>query len=257
MVLESGSNSSMAASPGSKRSRDPEEEVYVDNLHSHKRYLSEIMASSLNGLTVEDSLTENLMQSPSRSETNFYPREECVPYSPMSEDSEDCRFCETPLNSSIIQSDPFSSPTSPVSPHRHQKQFIGHSSLNPYPLPGCTLPSVVCSNPRHRSSDSEGRFPSSPNDMCHTADLRRAALLRSVQMRTQPHFSQPFELPFNSGHESMQSEEDGDGEGEDQPFSCIKNSDDDTAGYQSPDHIPDYVDDCSAATVGDVSSDRN
>ncbi|KAJ0978614.1 hypothetical protein J5N97_014088 [Dioscorea zingiberensis] len=236
----------MAASPGSKRGRDPEEEVYLDNLRSHKRYLSEIMASSLNGLTVEDPLTENLMQSPSRSETNCYPREECIPYSPMSEDSDDSRFCETPLNSSMIQSDPFSSPTSPVSPHRHQKQFTGYSSFNPYPLPGCTLPSVVCSHPRHRGSDSEGRFPSSPNDMCHSADLRRAALLRSVQMRAHPHYSQPYELPFTSGHENMQSEE----EGEDQPFSCIKNSDDDTTVYQSPDHIPDYVEDCSAAVDG-------
>jgi hypothetical protein len=27
---------------GGKRGRDPEEDVYVDNLHSHKRYLSEV-----------------------------------------------------------------------------------------------------------------------------------------------------------------------------------------------------------------------
>ncbi|KAL0903172.1 hypothetical protein M5K25_027529 [Dendrobium thyrsiflorum] len=64
---------STAASPGGKRGRDREEEVYLDNLHSHKRYLSEIMASSLNGLTVGDSLAENLMESPMRSESICYP----------------------------------------------------------------------------------------------------------------------------------------------------------------------------------------
>jgi len=31
-----------SSSPSSKRTRDPEEEVYVDNLRSHKRYLSEV-----------------------------------------------------------------------------------------------------------------------------------------------------------------------------------------------------------------------
>ncbi|KAJ4905474.1 hypothetical protein Rs2_09132 [Raphanus sativus] len=36
---------------------------------------------------------------------------------------------------------------------------------------------------RQRGSDAEGRFPSSPSDICHS---RRTALLRSVQMRTQP-----------------------------------------------------------------------
>lgn len=35
-------SSSTVASPSGKRSRDPEDEVYVDNLHSHKRYLSEV-----------------------------------------------------------------------------------------------------------------------------------------------------------------------------------------------------------------------
>lgn len=32
-------------SGGGKRGRDPEEDVYVDNLHSHKRYLSEVSLS--------------------------------------------------------------------------------------------------------------------------------------------------------------------------------------------------------------------
>ena len=30
------------STPNGKRSRDPEDEVYLDNLHSHKRYLSEV-----------------------------------------------------------------------------------------------------------------------------------------------------------------------------------------------------------------------
>ena len=33
---------SSGGSGGGKRGRDPEEGVYVDNLHSHKRYLSEV-----------------------------------------------------------------------------------------------------------------------------------------------------------------------------------------------------------------------
>lgn len=37
----------VACSSG-KRSRDPEDEVYVDNLNSHKRYLSEVIYSSFN-----------------------------------------------------------------------------------------------------------------------------------------------------------------------------------------------------------------
>ncbi|CAN4113423.1 unnamed protein product [Withania somnifera] len=66
--------SSSSPSGSGKRNRDPEDEVYVDNLHSHKRYLSEIMASSLNGLTVGDTLPDNIVDSPSRSETMLYIR---------------------------------------------------------------------------------------------------------------------------------------------------------------------------------------
>ncbi|XP_066362251.1 uncharacterized protein [Miscanthus floridulus] len=93
------------SSGGGKRGRDPEEDVYVDNLHSHKRYLSEpllcttvaaffsnslgspgdlIMASSLNGLSVGDSLPDNIMESPARSETASCFRDEILSqYSPM------------------------------------------------------------------------------------------------------------------------------------------------------------------------------
>ncbi|KAJ6729394.1 hypothetical protein OIU85_020323 [Salix viminalis] len=66
-------STSTPSTPNGKRSRDLEDEVYLDNLHSHKRYLSEIMASSLNGLTVGDPLQENLMESPARSaDTMFF-----------------------------------------------------------------------------------------------------------------------------------------------------------------------------------------
>ncbi|MCE3215719.1 hypothetical protein HAX54_003287 [Datura stramonium] len=75
-AIAAASSSSATSSPtgSAKRNRDPEDEVYVDNLHSHKRYLSEIMASSLNGLTVGDTLPDNIVDSPSRSENMLYIR---------------------------------------------------------------------------------------------------------------------------------------------------------------------------------------
>ncbi|CAD5166181.1 unnamed protein product [Musa acuminata subsp. malaccensis] len=252
-------STSAAASPtGVKRGRDPEEEVYLDNFHSHKRYLSEvppsppIMASSLNGLSVEDSLAaENLMESPARSESACYPRDEiALQYSPMSEDSDDCRYCETPLHTTISQSDAMSSPTSPVSPHRHQNPFSTFATATQYPLNTCNVAAVMCSHPRQRGSDSEGRFPSSPNDMCHTTDLRRAALLRSVQMRAQPHCSVAYELPFSSGQENMQSTE----PGEDRSFSCVKGLDDETC-YQSTENEADYIEECSSS-LGRLSDSK-
>ncbi|EPS66940.1 hypothetical protein M569_07837, partial [Genlisea aurea] len=176
----SPSSSSAAASPQcGKRSRDPEDEVYVDNLHSHKRYLSEIMASSLNGLTVGDQLSAHLMDSPIRSETSMhYLRDDIsVQYSPMSEDSDESRCYDC-----CSSSQPESAPTSPVSsspsPYRYQKPFSGGG--------GGGSSTSTPPQSRQRGSDGEGRFPSSPSDICHSADLRRAALLRSVQMRTQP-----------------------------------------------------------------------
>lgn len=194
------------SSPSGKRSRDPEDEVYVDNLHSHKRYLSEIMASSLNGLTVGESLSENLMDSPARSEGMCYPRDEvCSQYSPMSEDSDDTRYYDT------SQHDGLSNPSSPVSPHRYQRPLAGFSSSPPpysYPSLSCNITDRACSQPRQRGSDSEGRFPSSPSDICHSADLRRAALLRSVQMKAQPPSPPAFESPYNSSEESMPNVED-------------------------------------------------
>lgn len=42
-AASSSCSTSAAVSPGgTKRGRDPEEEVYLDNFHSHKRYLSEV-----------------------------------------------------------------------------------------------------------------------------------------------------------------------------------------------------------------------
>ncbi|KAL2323692.1 hypothetical protein Fmac_028071 [Flemingia macrophylla] len=200
-----GSPSPSASSPSGKRTRDPEEEVYLDNLRSHKRYLSEIMASSLNGLTVGDSLPDNLMESPARSEGMFSFRDDMSSqYSPMSEDSDDLRFCETPVHS--CSSQPDSLPSSPVSPHRYQKPQNVVSSASPSSSSNAshssTVCTVTCSQPRQRGSDnSEGRFPSSPSDICHSADLRRAALLRSVQMRTQSPGSASLDLPFGSNQD--------------------------------------------------------
>ncbi|XP_059659384.1 uncharacterized protein LOC132306146 [Cornus florida] len=210
---------SASASPCGKRSRDPEDEVYVDNLHSHKRYLSEIMASSLNGLTVGDPLPENIMESPARSESMFYLRDDVsLQYSPMSEDSDDSRYSETPTNTCLSQPD--SLPSSPVSPYRYQRPLSGFysaPSTASYPSHCSSLPAVTSSQPRQRGSDSEGRFPSSPSDMCHSADLRRAALLRSVQMRTQPPGPPSFELPFSPGQDPGHNIE-----AEDRPCSYMK-----------------------------------
>lgn len=201
--MGSESAPSSSSSPSGKRSRDVEDEVYIDNLHSHKRYLSEIMASSLNGLTVGDPPPENLMESPARSESSLYSsfRDDIsLQYSPMSEDLDDSRYCETQLNS--CSSQPDSVPTSPVSPCRNQRTPNGFSSI------AMTSFSITSSQPRQRGNDSEGRFPSSPSDICHSADLRRAALLRSVQMRTQPMGPSSFELPFSTVQESMPIVED-------------------------------------------------
>ncbi|XP_076936532.1 uncharacterized protein LOC143603682 [Bidens hawaiensis] len=194
-------SSSTVASPSGKRSRDPEDEVYVDNLHSHKRYLSEIMASSLNGLSVGDTLTENLMDSPARSDTMFYLRDELpLQYSPMSEDLDECRYYESNACSpSLSQTD--SQPTSPVSPYRFQR--LAATTFSPGPVyPGA--PSVTPSQARQRGSKPEGRFPSSPSDICHSADLRRAALMRSVQMRTQPVCSSQLDAGFSPMQEVVQ-----------------------------------------------------
>ena len=59
------SNSGGSSSTSCPVNRDSEEEVDLDNLCSHKRYLREIVASSLNGLIVGASLPDDLMKSQS------------------------------------------------------------------------------------------------------------------------------------------------------------------------------------------------
>ncbi|KAM0834773.1 hypothetical protein ACQ4PT_063370 [Festuca glaucescens] len=280
---EGAALSSPASSPGggsgggAKRGRDPEEDVYVDNLNSHKRYLSEIMASSLNGLSVGDSLADNIMESPARSESPSCVRDEIISqYSPMSEDSDDYRYYDTQLNPNGSQGDAMVSPsTSPMSsPHRFQKPQAGFLPSTPYSLPSCSLSSVACSHTR-RGSENEGRFPSSPNDMCHGADLRRTALLRSVHMRV--HGPHAYDMSFGGrqeqehvhehedehGHEHhvhVHEDEHGHEHLEDldgsERSSCRKSIDHEATGYQGAEnsygrqeHDIDYINRCTPDDV--------
>ncbi|ESQ37864.1 hypothetical protein EUTSA_v10028896mg [Eutrema salsugineum] len=151
------------------------------------------MACSLNGLTVGDSLPVNMLESPARSESFLYHRDDLpLQYSPMSEDSDEARFFEDPTTTTTSNSLE-SRPTSPVSPYRYQRPLtstnpssstISHTSISTNAA--TTTTATTTPQSRQRGSDTEGRFPSSPSDICHSGDLRRTALLRSVQMRTQP-----------------------------------------------------------------------
>ncbi|PIA60333.1 hypothetical protein AQUCO_00300082v1 [Aquilegia coerulea] len=245
-MVESSSSPS-----ANKRSRDPatEDEAYLDNFHSHKRYLSEIMASSLNGLTVGESMPQNLLESPARSETMSYLRDDVSwQYSPMSEDSDDAQYSETPINSSIAPSDSLS--TSQSSPHRHQRLLSG-AMVTSYPSMSCNLTAVACSQPRQRGSDSEGRFPSSPSDICHSPDLRRAALLRSVQMRVQSPAPPSYDLPSSPEQESMQNME-----AEDHPCSCEKSLVDECVCQNQQQSSNLYVEECSSIKVPESELSR-
>ncbi|KAH7439878.1 hypothetical protein KP509_04G079900 [Ceratopteris richardii] len=190
---------------GSKRVR-PDDEVYLDNFHSHKRYLSEVMASSLNSLKVGDSLSGGLkgssqasdpIDSPALTETcgiskslSSYPSngdELSTLDSYMSDESDNdsvcyrtgrvyyrnpqralSSFCESGIASPVKSSKGVSSGTNAI---------ISGFSMSSPPLP--------CIQSKQRVPDAEARFPSSPSDPCYSADLRRAALLRSLQMRAQ------------------------------------------------------------------------
>jgi hypothetical protein len=179
----------------------------------------------------------------------------------MSEDSDDYRCYDTQLNPIMSQTDPMVSPsTSPMSsPHCHQKPQSPLLPSNPYPHPSCSVSSGVCSHAR-RGSDNEGRFPSSPNDMCHGADLRRTALLRSVQMRVQgPH---AYDFSFRQEQEHAQEHED---EHEHGHLDCLEEAErqpscrrsiDDEVGFRRPDpdrdfgqpeHDIDYIGNCPSA----------
>jgi hypothetical protein len=178
-------------------------------------------------------------------------------YSPMSEDSDDYRSYDIQLNPNMSQTDPMVSPsTSPMSsPHHHQKPQSALLPSNHYPLPSCSLSSVVCSHAR-RGSDNDGRFPSSPNDMCHGADLRRTALLRSVQMRVQGPYGYDYSFRQQEhAHEHDEHEHEhleGLEEAERQP-SCRKSIEDEV-GFQrphhdfgQPEHDIDYIGNCPSS----------
>eukprot|EP00250_Pteridium_aquilinum_P029705 c39983_g1_i1 orf=64-1191(+) len=193
---------------GSKRTR-PEDEVYLDNFHAHKRYLSEVMASSLNGLKVGDTIsggskvvsqTFDPIDSPALTETggfskslSSYPSngdELSTLDSYMSDDSDDSicyrtgRYCETPqrmLSSLCDLSRTASSLKSLRGPACSGNLGVaaGASGLSVSSVP------LPCTQSKQRVPDAESRFPPSPSDPCYAADLRRAALLRSLQMRAQ------------------------------------------------------------------------
>ncbi|CAG7881785.1 unnamed protein product [Brassica rapa] len=83
------------------------------------------------------------------------------------------KFCEDPITRTS-SSQPDSRPTSPVSPYRYQRPLTSttsHHSSNSHTLPASM--STTSTTPQ-------------PSDICHSSDLTRTALLRSVQMRTQP-----------------------------------------------------------------------
>lgn len=121
----------------------------------------------------------------------------------MSEDLDDARYCETPMSACSSQSE--SRPTSPVSPYRYKPvgAFCSSPPSTSQPPSGCNALSGS-SQPRQRGTDTEGRFPSSPSDICHSGDLRKAALLRSVQMRTQPSCASAYDLGFTAAQEAME-----------------------------------------------------
>lgn len=161
----------------------------------------------------------------------------------MSEDSDDSRFCEPPINT--CSSQPDSAPTSPVSPYRYQRPLSGFSSApstSSHHLHGSAVAATVTApQPRHRGSDSEGRFPSSPSDICHSAGLRRAALLRSV-MRTQPPGPSSYELASCSGQDSVPNIE-----AEERPCSYMKSMVDERE-YE--------IEECSSMGTGEPDFDR-
>ncbi|XP_024393313.1 uncharacterized protein [Physcomitrium patens] len=199
---------------GGKRSRPADDEAYFDNFHNHKRYLTEVMASSLNGLRVGESTSQSQRSSPplidnmvspahtetaglSRSASSFptsHGDDLSTLDSPMSDDSDESvgfrmgRASEIPV--STLESVSVT-PTSPVSPRRkeHFPPYIPNysstlSSRQQTPPPYTPSLPLPCSQARAKGTD-EGRLPPSPNDPCQSADLRRAALLRSLQMRSQ------------------------------------------------------------------------
>jgi hypothetical protein len=198
-----------------KRSRVVEDEIYYDNYHVHKRYLTEVMASSLNGLKVGESesctqrasppLPENMV-SPAQTEAGALSRsassfpshgdELSTLDSPMSEDSDDSVGYRMGVASELSPYMPVScteATSSHVSIRRSQRPSYSTSSYSSEMAPWQqtpppytpSLPLPCSSQSRVKIPDGEGRLPPSPNDPTQSADLRRAALMRSVQIRAQ------------------------------------------------------------------------
>eukprot|EP00245_Coleochaete_scutata_P004572 TRINITY_DN1728_c0_g1_i1.p1 TRINITY_DN1728_c0_g1~~TRINITY_DN1728_c0_g1_i1.p1 ORF type:complete len:443 (+),score=51.13 TRINITY_DN1728_c0_g1_i1:125-1453(+) len=227
---------------GSKRSRDPESDTMLDNFHSHKRYLTEVMATSLNGLQVGEGSGKppagnslslaDLIGSPTQADTASGSARDDLSNldSAMSDDSDDSvsvwRVPDHISHPMFPQQSPVSSsdsarlspcwkptdrpawtsgpndgadmcacsPPSPGSPRRRP---------NPGPIPGTPTtpgaqtphsqshPFAIPARPhsyhhsKYLSPDAEGRLPPSPSDPSQTANLRRAALLRAFQARSQ------------------------------------------------------------------------
>ncbi|XVE70055.1 hypothetical protein DITRI_Ditri10aG0040800 [Diplodiscus trichospermus] len=149
------------------------------------------MASSLNGLNVGhvgDPLPQNLMES-----LNYW-----RPTSSKSHEISCKILCDT---HECLLTHPDSLPSSSVSPYRDQRPLNGFCfapSTSSYPLHG-NVSDVACSQPRQRGLDIEGRIPSSPSDIFHFVDSRKATLLQYVHIRTQPSGPSSFELSFGSG----------------------------------------------------------
>eukprot|EP00249_Psilotum_nudum_P011807 c23395_g1_i1 orf=279-1367(-) len=185
-----------------KRTRSAEDELFLDNYHMQKRYLSEVMASSFDGLKVGDSLPEDIQTSPqtfdliestahtelgciSRSTSSFPSNceEMSTLDSLMSDESDESigyrvwRNNETAKRNLTCHSDPVS-PSAQRILTNNGSHPDGMCSM----LPMATCP-VNCS--RQRATETGSRFPPSPSDPCYPGDLRRTALLRSVQMRAQ------------------------------------------------------------------------
>ncbi|CAM6051750.1 unnamed protein product [Sphagnum compactum] len=194
-------------------SKAAEDEAFLDNFHTHKRYLTEVMASSLNGLKVGEATSNNnnnphsspplldaamnVMTSPAHTETAALSRDDTSTLdSPMSDDSDESvgyrmgRVSEVSPFMPISSTKTVSTSTaavSPVLPRRNSTSISGYlmgvASQQQTPPPYTPSLPFPCSQPRVK--DAEGRLPPSPSDPCQSADLRRAALMRSLQMRSQ------------------------------------------------------------------------
>ncbi|KAL3692122.1 hypothetical protein R1sor_005773 [Riccia sorocarpa] len=197
-----------------KRRRGGDDEVFFDNYHTHKRYLTEVMASSMIGLSVGDSAVNQpplaeVSLSPAQTETggtgvsrsaSSFPSngdDTSTLDSPMSEDSDESvgyrliRGTETVHYSGPASSDLASvNPATPCSARRFQRlpcHTPGHFQSVTL---ACRMYTSASTSPYAPSAwprcpDSEGRLPPSPNDACQSADLRRATLLRNLQLRAQ------------------------------------------------------------------------